>query len=101
MWTYVFLFSSLVVAGDTLLPHRASVISSTCRTDNPAKYLSLKAFSTLPRTSSLSCPLPLDNSLLLLYTIFSDMVCFLLLEWYVVTLFYKSSASHVFSFAFL
>lgn len=33
MWTYFFLFSSLMVEGDTLLPHRASVISSTCRID--------------------------------------------------------------------
>lgn len=33
MWTYAFLFSSLMVDGDTLLPHSASVISSTRRTD--------------------------------------------------------------------
>ena len=44
MWTYAFLFSSLMVAGDTLLPHRASVISSTRRTDTPAKYISMRGF---------------------------------------------------------
>ena len=35
------------VAGDTLLPHRASVISSTRRTDTPARYISMSASSTL------------------------------------------------------
>ncbi len=43
MWTYAFLFSSLMVAGDTLLPHRASVISSTLRTETPVRYISMRA----------------------------------------------------------
>ena len=47
MWTYAFLFSSLMVDGDTLLPHRASVMSSTRRTDTPARYISMRASSTL------------------------------------------------------
>ena len=36
-----------MVEGDTLLPHRASVISSTRRTDTPARYISMRASSTL------------------------------------------------------
>ncbi len=44
---YAFLFSSLMVAGDTLLPQSASVMSSTRRTDTPAKYISMSASSTL------------------------------------------------------
>ena len=40
------MFSSLMVDGDTLLPHRASVISSTRRTDTPARYISMRASST-------------------------------------------------------
>ena len=47
MWTYAFLFSSLMVDGDTLLPHRASVMSSRRRTDTPARYISMRASSTL------------------------------------------------------
>ena len=47
MWTYAFLFSSLMVAEDTLLPHSASVISSTLRTETPARYISMRASSTL------------------------------------------------------
>ena len=42
-----YLFNSLIVAGDTLLPHRASVISSTRRTETPARYISISASSTL------------------------------------------------------
>ena len=38
---------SLMAAGDTLLPHSASVISSTRRTDTSAKYISISASSTL------------------------------------------------------
>ena len=33
--------------GDTLLPQSASVMSSTRRTDTPAKYISISASSTL------------------------------------------------------
>jgi hypothetical protein len=44
---YAFLFNSLIVDGDTLLPHKASVISSTLRTDTPARYISMSASSTL------------------------------------------------------
>ena len=46
MWTYTFLFNSLMVEGDTLLPHRASVMSSTRRTDTPARYILMRASST-------------------------------------------------------
>ena len=45
--TYAFLFRSLMVEGETLLPQRASVISSTRRTDTPARYISIRASSTL------------------------------------------------------
>ena len=48
MWTYAFLFSSLIVAGDTLLPHRASVISSTRRTDTHARYDESFFYTALP-----------------------------------------------------
>ena len=41
------MFSSLMVAGETLLPHSASVMSSTRRTETPAKYISMRASSTL------------------------------------------------------
>ena len=44
---HAFLFSSLIVDGDTLLPQSASVMSSTRRTDTPAKYISMSASSTL------------------------------------------------------
>ena len=47
IFTYAFLFSSLIVDGDTLLPQSASVMSSTRRTDTPAKYISMSASSTL------------------------------------------------------
>jgi len=40
------LLSSLMVPGETLVPHKASVISSTLRTDTPAKYISINASST-------------------------------------------------------
>ena len=46
MWTYAFLFSSLMMEGE-MLPHNASVMSSTRRTDTPAKYISMRASSTL------------------------------------------------------
>ena len=36
-----------MVAGETLLPHRASVMSSTRRTETPARYISMRASSTL------------------------------------------------------
>ena len=41
------LFLSLMVAGETLLPHSASVMSSTRRTETPARYISMRASSTL------------------------------------------------------
>lgn len=41
------MFSSLIVAGDTLLPHNAYFISSNRRTDTPARYISISASSTL------------------------------------------------------
>ena len=41
------MFSSLMVEGDTLLPHRASVMSSTRRTETPTRYISMSASSTL------------------------------------------------------
>ena len=47
IWTYAFLFNSLIVAADTFVPHSASVISSTRRTDTPARYISISASSTL------------------------------------------------------
>ena len=47
LWTYAFLFSSLIVEEETLQPHSASVISSTRRTDTPARYISMSASSTL------------------------------------------------------
>ena len=45
--TQAFLFSSLTVAGETLLPRRASVMSSTRRTETPARYISMRTSSTL------------------------------------------------------
>ena len=36
-----------MVAGETLLPRRASVMSSTRRTETPARYISMRASSTL------------------------------------------------------
>ena len=36
-----------MVAGETLLPHSASVMSSTRRTETPAMYISMRASSTL------------------------------------------------------
>ena len=36
-----------MVAGETLLPHNASVMSSTRRTETPASYISMRASSTL------------------------------------------------------
>ena len=36
-----------MVAGETMLPHSASVISSTRRTETPARYISIRASSTL------------------------------------------------------
>ena len=47
-WRRVFLSSSDTVEGDTRARHRASVMSSTRRTDTPAKYISIR----LPRPSS-------------------------------------------------
>ena len=37
----------LMVADETLLPHSASVMSSTRRTETPARYISMRASSTL------------------------------------------------------
>jgi hypothetical protein len=34
------------VEGDTRVPHKASVMSSTRRTETPARYISIKASST-------------------------------------------------------
>jgi hypothetical protein len=39
------LFSSLTVDGETRVPHKASVMSSTRRTETPA-YISINASST-------------------------------------------------------
>ena len=47
MCSYAFLFSSLIVEEETLQPHSASVISSTRRTDTPARYISMSASSTI------------------------------------------------------
>ena len=41
------------VLGLTRAPHSASVMSSTRRTETPARYISIKASSTVPRTISL------------------------------------------------
>ena len=46
MWTYAFLFRSLIVGGDTWLPYNASVMFSTRRTETPARNISMRAFST-------------------------------------------------------
>jgi hypothetical protein len=40
------LFRSDTVEGDTRVPHKASVMSSTRRTETPARYISIKASST-------------------------------------------------------
>ena len=45
-----------MVAGETLLPHSASVMPSTRRTETPARYISMSASSTL-----LSPTIPLDD----------------------------------------
>ena len=37
-----------MVKGDTLLPHSASVMSSTRRTDTPARYISMRASAAMP-----------------------------------------------------
>jgi hypothetical protein len=42
----IFLFRSDSVEGDTRVPHSASVMSSTRRTETPARYISIKASST-------------------------------------------------------
>ena len=47
-----------MVEADTLLPHRASVMSSTRRTDTPARYISMRASSTLLYPAAVT----LDNS---------------------------------------
>lgn len=39
--------SLLMVGAEALLPHRASVMSSTRRTETPARYISMSASSTL------------------------------------------------------
>src|SRR5699024_10485871 len=57
MWTYAFLFSSLMVDGDTLLPHSAFVMSSTRRTDTPARYISMRASH-----AAFTAAIPFDNS---------------------------------------
>src|SRR5215469_11528819 len=46
MVPYIFLFRSDTVEGDTRVPHNASVMSSTRRTDTPARYISISASST-------------------------------------------------------
>ena len=46
-----------MVAGETLLPHSASVMSSTRRTETPARYISMRASSTL----LLPAAIPLDD----------------------------------------
>ena len=40
------LLSSLMVVGETLLPHRASEMSSARRRETPARYISMSASST-------------------------------------------------------
>jgi len=53
-----FWFSSLIVEELTRLPHSASVMSSTRRTDTPARYISINASSTelsLRRYRSMIC----------------------------------------------
>ncbi|CFX95227.1 Uncharacterized [Syntrophomonas zehnderi OL-4] len=39
-------FRLLTVPAENLVPHSASVMSSTRRTDTPAKYISIIAYST-------------------------------------------------------
>ena len=80
------------MAGDSLLPQRASLISSTRRTETPARYILMGASSTLQQTGPLICPLITYS---FSCTIFSDMVYRLLSEWYVLTLFYQMPANHV------
>lgn len=41
-----FLLGLLIVPGDTLVPHNASVIFSTRQTETPARYISINASST-------------------------------------------------------
>src|SRR4029450_765788 len=52
------MFSSDTVEGDTRVPHNASVMSSTRRTDTPARYISISASSN----RALAPPIALDNS---------------------------------------
>ncbi len=42
---YTFLLRLLIVPYETFVPHRASVMSSTRRTDTPARYISIRASS--------------------------------------------------------
>ncbi len=46
MCLYIFLLRLLTVPELTRVPHSASVMSSTRRTDIPAKYISMSASST-------------------------------------------------------
>ena len=75
-----------------MLPQRASLISSTRRTETPARYILMGASSTLQQTGPLICPLVTYS---FSCTIFSDMVYRLFSEWYVLTLFYQMPANHV------
>ncbi len=47
IWTAIFWLSSLTVLGLTRVPQRAWVMSSTRRTETPARYISTSASSTL------------------------------------------------------
>lgn len=46
MFMYAFLLGLLMVPGDTLIHPKASLISSTWRTETPARYISTRASST-------------------------------------------------------
>ena len=57
----LFLFSSLMAAGDTLLPHRALVISSNRHTETPAWYISMRDSSRQHEPVSWDAPLLLPR----------------------------------------
>jgi hypothetical protein len=46
LWIFVFIIKSNTVAGDTRIPHRASVMSSRRRTETPARYVPIRASLT-------------------------------------------------------
>lgn len=78
----------VIMAAAIALTGLATLIAGRlCRDSASFFSSSFRVSSTLPRTNSLIWPLITSS---FSYTIFSDIVCCLLSEWYVVTSFYQS-----------